>query len=109
MKKVTLVLVMLLVSMLVLTGCKGKEKIKETIIGSWNSEGYIYTFNNDNTGSYSYKETSMPFTYEDNSDKVVIQFDGSENINTYHYRFENGNLIMKNNFNEDVTYTKVKK
>ena len=74
MKKVALVLIMLSVSILVLTGCKGKEESKESIIGSWNSNGYVYTLNENETGSYSYKETLLPFTYDDNGAGVIIKF-----------------------------------
>ena len=54
------------------TGCGDKG-----LVGSWKYRDYIYTFNEDKTGDYSFGNTKMKFKYEDDGKKVKITYDGN--------------------------------
>ena len=64
-------LIMILCFGVLLTACN-KNEAKASIVGSWETSGYTYTFNSDKTGSYKYGEAEMKFTYEDDGEKVPI-------------------------------------
>ena len=103
-------IVMLAIAVLVLTGCGEKEEEAKGIVGSWSyspyGTEYTYTFNSDKTGSYSVSGTAMPFTYEDQGDKVTILYNGNTVPSTFAYRIEGNKLIIKDSFGTDVEYTK---
>lgn len=99
-------IVMLLATIFVLTGCENTE---EGIIGSWSTTysgaEYIYTFNKDKTGMYSYGKTSINFKYEDNGSELSILYDGGTTPGgSYKYRIEENKLIVKDSFGKDVEY-----
>lgn len=104
MKKISLLLVtVLLLGVFVLTGCKKNNGI----VGQWkHTSGYVYTFNSDKTGSYSYGSTEMKFTYEDDGKKVSILYTGNTNASSYEYKIEGNKLIIKDSFGKDVEYTR---
>ena len=101
------VIAVLALSLFVLTGCGAEEK---GLIGSWKytsgSSEYIYTFNEDGTGSYSYFGTERPFTYEDNETSVTITYDGDTTGGTYEYEIEGNTLKIKDSFGSTVEYSK---
>ncbi|MBQ3409398.1 MAG: hypothetical protein IJH12_09375 [Clostridia bacterium] len=113
MKKITSVISLVAILMVVLTfsGC-GNEKQKEekyTLVGSWKLEAdtdlvYIYTFNDDGTGSYSYYGSELSFSYKDRGDKVSITFQGNTVESEFEYRIEGDSLIIKDGFGNDLTY-----
>ncbi len=99
----------------VLAGCGKKEeseKIENTkiqgIVGSWEYTfgEYVYTFNEDKTGNYVYKETKMDFTYEDDGSKLSILYTGNTMPLELEYRIEGNKLIIKASFGTDVEYIK---
>lgn len=106
------VALMLVISVLMITGCskdKGDKESKKSIIGSWkNDTGYdfIYTFDSDNTGSYTAFGNKMNFTYEDDGTKVTILYRGNTTPSTYEYRIDGNKLIIKDSFGEDMEYVK---
>lgn len=92
----------ILVGTFALTGC-GKDN---GLVGKWTHGDYVYTFNNDKTGSYEYGSNKMKFTYKDNGKKVSILYDGNTNSNDFEYRIEGKKLIIKDSFGSDVEYIK---
>lgn len=110
MKKVLLGL-LVIVSAIFLVGCNKDTntttKVKTApIVGSWTHGSYTYTFNSDGTGDYSYGDTKMEFTYEDNGEQVEILYTGNTVAGKYKYRIEGKKLIIKDSFDNDVEYTK---
>ena len=111
MKKVLLGL-LVIISVVLLTGCGKTTKKTETkdntppIIGSWAHGNYVYTFNSDKTGDYSYGETKMEFTYEDNGDELEILYTGNTVAGKFAYKIKGKKLIIKDSFGNDVEYIK---
>lgn len=111
MRKVLISIVLaliLIVSVLLLTGC-GKDATKEdknSLIGSWEHSGYVYTFNEDKTGSYKAFGSEMNFTYEDDGSTVTILYKGNTVPGTYEYKIDGKKLIIKDSFDNDVVYEK---
>lgn len=101
-KRVLLVLV-IMIGITSLAGC-GKDKI--TIVGSWDHEGWVYTFKDDNTGSYSLSGSSMEFTYEDKGTELSILFKGNTAPLVLPYKIEDKKLIITDSFGEEVIYTR---
>ena len=60
--KIFAIVAIIIAAMLALTGCKNKkEEAKDPIIGAWKYENgdYIYHFNEDGTGDYSYGNSKI--------------------------------------------------
>ena len=102
MKKVLSVL-LLLVLLGTVVGCQKREN---SIVGSWKHDSYVYTFNSDNTGSYSSGTNKMEFTYEDDGDKVSILYTGNTKASSYEYQVKGNKLTIKDSFGNDVIYIK---
>ena len=98
----------LVVCLATVAGC-GKTKTKtnsKPLVGSWEHSGYVYTFNDDKTGSYDALGNKMTFTYEDDGKKVSILYKGNTAPSSYEYKIEGKKLIIKDSFGSDVEYTK---
>lgn len=111
MKKVVLSILLAIVmvaGIFTLAGCgKNSDKSdKAPIIGSWDHSGYVYTFNEDKTGSYEVFGNTMNFTYEDDGSKVSILYKGNTVPGTYEYKIDGDKLIIKDSFGDDVIYKK---
>ena len=89
---------------LLLTGC-GESKDKG-IIGKWEYSSYVYTFNEDKTGTYDALGTLMNFTYEDNGSKISILYTGNTSPLELDYRIEDNKLIITDSFGEEIEYIK---
>lgn len=105
----TLCLVIVLIFIIV--GCGKKEKV--TLIGTWEyfsnetvRNDIYYQFNKDKTGKYSFYGSDMSFTYEDDGKEITIKYDKDTVSSKYEYRIEDGKLIIKDSFGDDVTYKK---
>jgi len=83
------------------TGCGDKG-----LVGSWKHGSFIYTFNEDKTGDYSFGDAKMKFKYEDDGKKVKITYVGNTTGSTYEYKIDGKKLIIKDSFGKDVEYTK---
>ena len=83
------------------TGCGD-----EGLVGSWKHGSFVYTFNKDKTGNYSFGNNKMKFKYEDNGKKVKITYDGNTTGSTYEYKIDGKKLIIKDSFGKDVEYTR---
>lgn len=105
---VTSIAILLIASIFALSGCskKNKNESKNPIVGSWEYSGYIYTFNDDNTGSYTAFGNIMNFTYEDDGSKVKILYKGNTVPGTYEYKINDKKLIIKDSFGNDIIYEK---
>ena len=101
-------IIMLMASVFALSGCdkNNNKKDQKPIVGSWEHSGYIYTFNDDMTGSYTVYGTAMNFTYEDDGSRVKILYKGNTVPGTYEYRIDGKKLIIKDSFGSDVVYEK---
>lgn len=93
---------LLIISVMVITGC-GRAN---SLIGSWEHSGYVYTFNKNKTGSYGYGSSKRDFEYEDRGTLVVIKYKGDTVSNEYEYRIDDNKLIIKDSYGQDVTYIK---
>lgn len=108
MKKKILFGLVALIAVVTLVGCGSKSEDKG-LIGSWEYKdysGYVYTFNEDKTGSYSAFGTEMKFTYEDNGKEVTILYDGNTDASTFEYKIDGKELTIKDSFGSDVVYVK---
>ena len=104
MKKKTLFLSLVLISMIVLSGC-GKKTKKNTIVGKWaHSSGYTYTFNEDKTCSYGIAGASMKCTYKVDGDKLSILYDGNTVSFDTTYSIDGDELNVKDSLGNDTIY-----
>ena len=106
--KKSLVLILVIIGIFTFTACNKEtnKTTKASIIGSWETSGYTYTFNSDKTGSYKYGETEMKFTYEDDGEKVSILYEGNTIASEYEYQVSGKKLTIKDSFGDDVVYIK---
>lgn len=106
MKKTLLTLgivLVLVLSVFILTGC---EKKAEGLVGQWAYSSFVYTFNEDKTGTYDALGSTMEFTYEDDGSKVSILYKGNTAPLELNYRIEGNKLIITDSFGSDVEYTR---
>ena len=90
-------------SLFCLTACENNN----SIIGSWEHPGgYVYTFNENMTGSYTVTGKKMEFTYKDDGNSVSILYTGNTDASNYAYRIEGKQLFIKDSFGNDVIYTR---
>ena len=104
MKKTLLTLgivLVLVLSVFILTGC---EKKAEGLVGKWAYSSFVYTFNEDKTGTYDAAGTLMKFTYEDKGTSVSILYEGNTAPLELNYRIEGNKLIVTDSFGSDVEY-----
>ena len=102
-ERVLLVLV-IMVGITCLAGCGKKDK--NTIVGSWAHDSYVYTFNADKTGDYAAFGGKMEFTYEDDGKELKILYTGNTVPLVLPYRIEGKKLIVTDSFGSDVEYVR---
>ncbi len=103
MKKKYVLFIALLFVCVLLVGCG----IKNSIVGSWVSEEsstFVYTFNEDKTGSYSVGGFNMNFTYTIDGNKLSILYEGNTEPFETEFTLENNKLNVKDSFGEDTIY-----
>ena len=114
-KTLALMLMMVLIAVFTLCGCgndkdNGTNATEDTItlVGQWEyaEGGYVYTFNEDGTGSYLFGGTEMKFTYEDKGDCFSLLYDGNTTATDYDYSIEGEVLTMTDSFGSPVEYTR---
>ena len=98
--------VILLLSLILITGCK------KSIVGKWKAidskTEYYYIFNKDKTCSYEMTVARLDCTYEENDNILTILYKGNEKPTTYEYRFDGSTLIIKDDNGKDNKFTKEK-
>ena len=100
------VVILLLVGVILISGCNKGSK-KDGIVGTWvNSGSYVYTFNDDKTCTYDVAGTLMKCTYETDGDKLSILYKDSDVPFETTYSIEGSTLIIKDSFGNDVKYDK---
>lgn len=106
MKKYLKVIAVVLIGVLFLAGCKKENK--NPLIGSWKYEGsdYTYIFKEDGSGTYSYGESVMEFTYTTEGDKISILYKGNTAPFETTFTIEGNKLNMKDSFGNDTIYKK---
>ena len=97
------IVLVLTLSVLILTGCGSEAK---GVVGKWAYSSFVYTFNDDKTGTYDAAGTLMKFTYEDDGTKLSILYEGNTAPLELKYRLEENKLIITDSFGSDVEYTK---
>lgn len=107
MKKILLAIAVVF-SVILLTGCTGKKV--DPIVGSWKIDyagsKYVYTFNEDKTGTYDAAGTKMEFTWEIKEDKLSILYTGNTAPFETTYKIEGKKLTIKDSLDKDVVYEK---
>ena len=90
-----------------------KNDSASPIVGRWKyyvenssySIDYIYTFNNDGTGSYEMAGASKSFTYTTDGNKLTITYDSAPFETEYEI---NGDILnVKDSFGDDTLYKKI--
>ena len=98
-----LIIFVFLITIFTVVGC-GKQK--DPIIGSWELDGFVYTFYEDNTGEYELFGETMKFTYEIDDKQVSLLFEGYNSPIVCDYRIEDDTLIIIDSFGSEVKYKK---
>ena len=116
-----LMLAILFVATFALGGCAESKKddadggaetttVADTIplVGQWEyaAGGFMYTFNEDGTGTYAFGGSEMKFTYEDNGDSFSILYDGDTNATELEYEIKDNTLVVTDSFGSPVEYTR---
>ena len=100
-KSVKILLLIVLVIIVIAICCKfsfrGKESVKDTLIGKWTTDGNtVYQFDEDNTGALIVPLSNYEFSYKINGDKLSIDFKNEKSEDsTYTYSLKDGKLILK--------------
>lgn len=82
-------------------------KSEPTIVGSWNYQGFVYTFNEDKTGTYSLLgDTEMQFTYEMTPDTLKILFKDNTSPMNVAYKLTATGLTITDYFGKEIPYVK---
>ena len=83
--------------------------INSDLLGSWEYQGggYIYTFNEDGTGTYDIgAESPMIFTYEATDAALSILYDGNTEAMELEYSIDGNVLNIKDSFGSDTLYNR---
>jgi len=104
--KIAILVAILLISVGVLAGCGNQEASANTIVGVWAYEGdsFVYTFNEDGTGSYDALGSKLEFTYTTDGDKLSIQYPDTDFPFETTYSIEGKILNIKDSFDNDTLY-----
>ena len=91
-------------AVVVLVGCESKKGL----VGKWEYDGggYVYTFNEDKTCSYSFGSSEMKCTYTVDGDKLSILYDGNSASFDTTYKIDGNTLTIKDSFDNDVKYNR---
>lgn len=86
---------------------KKDKKESNSIVGQWEyEEGYfVYTFNEDKTGSYEAQGSGLKFTYAINGNKITFTYDDNKLFET-EFRIEGNTLIVKDSGGQELKYIK---
>lgn len=102
MKKTLLGIVLLCAfSFVLLTGCG-----KKGLVGKWEYEtgGYVYTFNEDGTGSYAISGFESKFTYTTEGNKISILYEGNTAAFESEFEIDGDTLNVKDSLGNDTIY-----
>ena len=110
-KKILAFLLVFALACAFLSACS--EKPEETVsedplVGEWASKDFdgtfVYTFNEDGTGSYDAMGTLMPFTYTAKDGRLSILYDGDDYAFETQFTVSEDTLTVKDSLDEDVVY-----
>ncbi len=110
------ILLILVLGIFTLTGC---NKIDSKLFGTWEYRETgteetlitVYTFNKDGTGSQiitvGENVSDRKYIYKTEKGTILITFDDDKEYQyEYSYRFDGKDLVLKDSFNEEITYNK---
>ena len=83
------------------------EDNSKKIIGSWvyvNSDSFVYTFNENGTGTYLIEESKMKFKYEIKDNKILITYEGETKPFETEFSIKKNVLNIKDSFGKDTLY-----
>lgn len=104
MKKSILLVLTAVVICLTVVGC---GKAKDPIVGKWaygSGDSFVFTFNEDKTCHYSANNKNCTYTVD--GEKLSILYEGDTAPFETTFRIEDNKFIMKDSFDNDVTYTR---
>ena len=113
MKKNILIALILISTILILTGCKNNN-IDSKLIGTWECDyeglNSKYVFNEDKTGSQTLtveeNSSTNKYTYETKENKILITYENDTDVFELGYRFDNNDLGLKDTFDEEFSCQK---
>lgn len=105
MKKGAFLVLFLLVICFIFTGCS-KSNSKNSLVGKWAHDSFVYTFNEDKTCSYDAAGTLMKCTYKVDGDKLSILYDGSTASFDTTFTIKGNKLNVKDSLGNDTIYIK---
>ena len=97
-------IIIIVIALIMLCGCGKKND--PTIIGKWTYEdgNYTYTFNEDKTGSYTFGDITMNFTYSIEGDKISILYPESTEPFETTFTIDGNKLNIVDSFGNDTIY-----
>ena len=106
--KVFAIVMLFSVALFALVACGEKEV--NPIVGFWKNDesgfDFVYTFNDDGTGSYDSAGTVMPFKYTMDGEKLSVTYDGDSISWDTTFKVNNDTLTVVDSTGEDVVYHK---
>ena len=113
MKKLIPIIIALSILILSLAGCGAKktDTSNSAVLGEWvsaDNDAYIYTFNADGTGSYTYGQKVSKFTYTDDPKEeiVTLTFKKGTDPSIYGYSVDEKSVILTDGFGDVNKYFK---
>ena len=94
-------IVLVLSLIFALSACSSK---KEKLVGTWEADGYSFTFNSDGTCKMGFGGYSVDGTYKVDGDKLSLTFNGETESMTIDS--VDGSKLVLVDGNETVTFTK---
>ena len=123
MKKYSIILIVFL-ALLCLSGCKSPEeelndfiskdntkketKSDSSLIGSWDRNNMVYTFNEDGSCTYDMNGRVKNCNYETNKGEITITFESGSTPYVSSYKIEDDKLILKDSSGTDDIFIKKK-
>jgi flagellar basal body-associated protein FliL len=112
MKKLTPIIIVLSILILSFAGCvTHTDTSNSAVLGQWASadnDAFVYTFNPDGTGTYTYGQKTDPFTYTDDSTEevITITFKKGTDPSIYSYSADEKSLNLTDSFGDTTRYFK---
>lgn len=87
------------------TAAAKAEASNSDLVGSWEYEsgGFVYTFNDNGTGTYDISGNVMKFTYTADDTKLTITYEGSPAMEL-NYELNGDTLNVKDSAGNDTIY-----
>ena len=106
-KKKIIISVIVAIIIIIFLVCVFREN-KNPLVGKWSTDkGTVYEFNKDKTGKLSIAIGEYEYKYEIKKNKVFVDFDGENSIDTeFTFKIEKGSLVLESS-NGKFTFKKI--